>query len=144
MKVEIYQMNDEQKRNIAFTYFGMLLVLVLAYIFDLWREYTSHKLFLENSGNLYGYYWSYVVTTIILSLTIVYWIWMVHEKVILKKWIYITLIIPSLILIIYPIIFYTPQGLPYWIYRLAPASQSYLASGIIIIVGILKIINRKK
>jgi len=136
-------MKGEKTRSVVFTFTGMLLILTLAYIFDLWREYTSNY-FLETSNNLYGIYWSYLITTFILSFSIMYWSWIIIEKVEIQKWMYIILIIPSLIIILYPILFYSPQGLPYWIYRLTPSSQVYLISGIIIMIAILKIVKSKQ
>jgi hypothetical protein len=120
-------------------YLEMLFVLGLAYIFDLWREYTSGY-FLETSNNLFGIYLSYLITTIILSFAIICWIIRVMRNNDHNVIVYILFLMPSVLIILYPLVFYNPEGFSYWIYRLSPSSQAYLVSGIIIIIGLWKII----
>jgi hypothetical protein len=124
-------------------YIEMLFILGLAYIFDVWREYTSGY-FLETSNNLFGIYFSYLVTTIILSFAVICWIIRIIRNNDHNIIVYILLLIPSMLIILYPLIFYKPEGISYWIYRLAPSSQAYLVSGIIIVIGLWKIFFKYK
>jgi hypothetical protein len=122
---------------------GMLLSISLAYGVDAWREYTD-RYYSETFRHLYEIHWSYVIANLLLSAVVVIWSWFVLVKVDLQKWVYAIFICIGLLITIYPILYFTPVGVLYFAYRLSPAFQVYLTSGIITMIGILKIIIQRK
>jgi hypothetical protein len=123
---------------------GSLLILGLAYAVDSWREYTR-VYYSETFSHLLEISFSYVLGNLLLSAAVVSWSWFVLTKGNLRKWLYLILIIPGLIITLYPIIYFSPVGsILYVAYRLSPAFQIYLTGGIIATVGIVKVIFQGK
>jgi hypothetical protein len=63
----------------------------------------------------------------------------------LNKWLYLVFILPGLVVTLYPLINFLPDGsILFAAYRLSPAFQIYLTGGIVAMVGIVKIIFQAK
>jgi hypothetical protein len=121
----------------------MLLLLALAYEIDSLRQYTD-RYYQETFSYGFEIHLSYVITNLILSGAIVLWLWFVFAKVDLDKWVYAIFVCTGLLITIYPIIYFTDLGVLYVSYRLSPIFQIYLASGIIAMAGVLKLITIQK
>ena len=111
---------------------GMLLLLALAYGIDSWREYTD-RYYQETFSHGFEIHLSYVIANLLLAGAIVLWLWFVFVRVDLDKWVYAVFVCTGLLISIYPIIYFTDLGVLYVAFRLSPAFQIYLTSGIIAI-----------
>ena len=121
----------------------MLLLLALAYGIDSWREYTD-RYYQETFSHGFEIHLSYVIANLLLAGAIVLWLWVVFVRVDLDKWVYAVFVCTGLLISIYPIIYFTDLSVLYVAYRLSPAFQIYLTSGIIAMAGVLKLITMQK
>jgi hypothetical protein len=136
-------MSNRRSVNAIISISGMLLVLALAYGIDSLRQYTD-RYYQETFSHGFEIHLSYVITNLLLSGAIILWLWFVFARVDFDKWVYAIFVCTGLLITIYPIIYFTDLGVLYVAYRLSPSFQIYLASGIIAMAGVLKLITTQK
>jgi hypothetical protein len=134
-------MKSRQSLYLMIAFVGMLLLIVFAYGIDSWREYTK-AYYSETFSNLFEIKLSYVITNIVLSALICAWSWFVIVKLNQKRWKYLILLIPGILITMSPLLYFSPIGFLYFTDRISPEFQIFLTSGIITMIGLLKIAIR--
>ena len=70
--------------------------------------------------------------------------WFIITRMEISKWANAVIIAMGLLISLYPVLYFTPLGVLHLTYRLSPQFQIYLTSGIVAVLGFIKLIRPGK